>query len=192
MRSGRTAPEAALTELGWDQAEDLPAFFANIPLDGVITSSYLRAQLTAEPLARAFGLPVRVDDRLVERVLSSEPLPHWRECLRQTYEDENLRFPGGETSEEAASRGMACLKEQALSGLKHMAVVTHGNLLSLLLKRISGQFGYEAWSKLTNPDVYHVSYFEDKWMYRGRIWRGDAEAPPAKRLIRAAQPGRDQ
>lgn len=165
-------PEAPLTELGTLQAERLPSFFADRPLNAVVSSPFLRAQLTAEPLARAFGLPVRVDERLMERVLSKEPLEDWRLALQQTYDDGKLRFEGGESAEEAAARGLACLREQTLSKAQHVAIVTHGNLLSLLIRQFQHDFGYDAWSVMTNPDVYYLTHEHEVWTYQGRIWPG--------------------
>lgn len=36
-------------------------------------------------------------------------------------------------------------------------VVTHGNLMTLLLRYFDERFGFEAWAALTNPDVYLVT-----------------------------------
>ncbi|HWI60619.1 MAG TPA: hypothetical protein VNT75_02140 [Symbiobacteriaceae bacterium] len=36
-------------------------------------------------------------------------------------------------------------------------IVTHGNLMTLLLKRFDHRFGFAEWRALSNPDVYLVS-----------------------------------
>ena len=36
------------------------------------------------------------------------------------------------------------------------AVVTHGNLMTLILKFFDEQIGYTDWANLQNPDVYQV------------------------------------
>lgn len=38
--------------------------------------------------------------------------------------------------------------------LNNVAVVTHGNLLSLIIKKFDVNFGFEEWARLTNPDLY--------------------------------------
>ena len=37
------------------------------------------------------------------------------------------------------------------------SIVTHGNLLALLLRHFDGRVGFAAWEALTNPDVYRVT-----------------------------------
>lgn len=71
-------PDAALTPLGCQQAAALAAFFTDIPIERIIASPYLRAQATAEPLARHFGLEIETDS-----LLKRESFPHIR-CLTGT------------------------------------------------------------------------------------------------------------
>ena len=61
---GRADPE--LTEGGRRQAERLAEALAGEPVTAVLTSPLLRARQTAEAVSAACGLPVTVDDRLVE------------------------------------------------------------------------------------------------------------------------------
>lgn len=166
------SPEAPLSDSGRQQAEQLKAFFQAHPLDGLISSACLRAQLTAEPLALAFGLPVRVDERLQERVLSAIPLSDQeeRDRLKRAYDDPDLRYEGGETSREAASRALSCIADHLFSGKRNIAFVTHGHVMSLILRNYNPAFGYESWERLTYPDVYRLR-FHDTWHYDGRIWR---------------------
>ena len=61
---GRADPE--LTEEGRRQAERLAEALAGEPVSAVLTSPLLRARQTAEAVGAACGLPVTVDDRLME------------------------------------------------------------------------------------------------------------------------------
>jgi len=61
---GRADPE--LTEEGRRQAERLAEALAGEPVTAILTSPLLRACQTAEAVSAACGLPVTVDDRLVE------------------------------------------------------------------------------------------------------------------------------
>jgi 2,3-bisphosphoglycerate-dependent phosphoglycerate mutase len=38
----------------------------------------------------------------------------------------------------------------------HNVVATHGNLLTLILNYYDLQIGYDFWSRLAMPDVYHL------------------------------------
>ncbi|MEJ8544055.1 histidine phosphatase family protein [Brevibacillus borstelensis] len=163
------APDAALTPLGRQQAEALASFFRDIPVQRVIASPYLRARDTAEPLARHFGLTVETDSRLEERVLSSQSMPDWYERLRDTFSDLALCYAGGESSRTAMDRGFSLVQEALLAPCSHTVLVTHGGLLSLLLKQLDDSYGFAEWEALTNPDVYRLSYQEDKWTIK-RVW----------------------
>ena len=44
----------------------------------------------------------------------------------------------------------------AAAGGKRTVIVTHGNLLALLLQWVDAAVGYEHWSRLSNPDVFLV------------------------------------
>ena len=61
---GRADPE--LTEEGHRQAARLGATLAGEPVTAILTSPLLRARQTAEAVGAACGVPVVVDDRLVE------------------------------------------------------------------------------------------------------------------------------
>jgi broad specificity phosphatase PhoE len=61
---GRADPE--LTEEGYQQAHRLAEALATEPVTAILTSPLLRARQTAEAVAAACGLPVTVDERLVE------------------------------------------------------------------------------------------------------------------------------
>jgi probable phosphoglycerate mutase len=61
---GRADPE--LTEEGHRQAECLAAALAVEPVSAILSSPLLRARQTAEAIGEACGVPVVVDDRLIE------------------------------------------------------------------------------------------------------------------------------
>jgi broad specificity phosphatase PhoE len=61
---GRADPE--LTEEGRRQAALLAAALAEEPVTSIVTSPLVRARQTAEAVAAACGVPVTVDERLVE------------------------------------------------------------------------------------------------------------------------------
>ena len=55
-----------LSEQGWQQARRLPDALARFPVTRLVSSPQRRAFQTAEPVARAFGLSVDIDERLAE------------------------------------------------------------------------------------------------------------------------------
>lgn len=76
------------------------------------------------------------------------------EVLERTYTDDNFAEEGGESSRSATARGLEVLEECWIRPEQSVAVITHGNMLSLLLRHYERSFGYEEWRLLTNPDVY--------------------------------------
>ncbi len=149
-------PDAPLTALGRQQAADLAEHLRPVGIARIVSSTYLRARESAEPLAAMLGLPVETDARLTERVLSTEPLADWRERLHATWADHDLALTGGESSRTATARGMAAVEAVLADGRLPAVVVSHGNLISLLLHAFDGRPGFAAWEALTNPDVFQI------------------------------------
>jgi 2,3-bisphosphoglycerate-dependent phosphoglycerate mutase len=102
---------------------------------------------------------------LVERALSSSNLPNWLELLEQTFADLDLKLDGGESSREATDRAINVVNESP----NNCVLVTHGNLMSLILKHFDDSIGFQDWQSLSNPDVYtlnlvnHESTIEHLW-----------------------------
>lgn len=72
---------APLTAVGQTQAIHLADHLERLGVDLLVSSPYIRAQQSVAPLAQRLGLAVETDARLAERVLSTEPLAHWREAI---------------------------------------------------------------------------------------------------------------
>ena len=153
--SGQDA-DAPLTPLGFEQADVLAAFLAERGVRRIVSSTHLRARQSVEPLAVRLGLPVETDVRLIERVLSTAVLSDWRERLLDTWADFDLTLPGGESSRAATTRGLAALDDALAAAHLPVAVVAHGNLISLLLHALDGRPGHQTWERLTNPDVFLI------------------------------------
>jgi 2,3-bisphosphoglycerate-dependent phosphoglycerate mutase len=156
-----------LTAAGILQAGQLAEFFDGIEVDSIITSPFARARQTGWPLAERKNLHVDVDSRLGERVLSSTDFKDWLIKLEDTFLDLHLKYEGGESSSEAMTRVCDVLEE--LGDGSRTVLVTHGNLMSLLLRCYDERFGFEQWQALTNPDVY-VLRIKDEISVVERIW----------------------
>ena len=157
-QSSAQAPDAPLTALGHQQADHLATWLLPRGIARIVSSSYLRARQSVEPLARQLGLPVETDDRLIERMLSPEPLDDWLDRLRAAWDDHDLALPGGESGRQATARGMAALEEILADERRPVVVASHGNLIALLLHAFDGRPGFSTWEQLTNPDVFEVVY----------------------------------
>ena len=134
-------PDAPLTQAGRREALELANFLSAFPIDAVVTSAYLRARQSAEPLADLLHLGVEVDPRLNERVLSPYPIDNWREVVRDSFADPDLRASGGESANDVLRRAWPALHDLLIGSAELPVVVTHGNLLALVLHSIDPGFG---------------------------------------------------
>ncbi|WP_088012751.1 histidine phosphatase family protein [Gottfriedia acidiceleris] len=162
--------EAKLTKRGFIQAKHLADFFSNIKIDQIISSPFLRAIQSIEPTSHAKNIDIVVDERLSERKLSSSDLPDWFEKLKTTFEDMEVKFEGGESSQEAINRGISVIDEIINSENQKTIVVTHGNLMSLILNQFNAAFGFENWKNLSNPDVFVLKFKNNDVVYE-RLWQ---------------------
>ncbi|WP_102028395.1 histidine phosphatase family protein [Salirhabdus sp. Marseille-P4669] len=163
------SPDASLTEEGFLQAIRLSEFLKEKKIDRIISSPFLRAQQTAQPLSEEKKLPIELDSRLSERVLTIENALDWMEKLETTFLDFDRAFKGGESSREAQKRIVDVVNELIRSSSKEIVLVTHGNLMALLLNYYDQQFGFEKWKGLTNPDVYCLQVSKNNSTLE-RIW----------------------
>ena len=150
-------PNAALTAAGIIQAEQVALCLCDVGIDRIVASPFARAVHSIEPLAQRLRLEIETDPRLQERVLGGGDLPNWRECLRETFDDLDLRFPGGESSREAMQRASAAVQD-ALHTHEAFAIalVSHGNLSTLLLKLFDASIGFSTWENMTTPDIFCI------------------------------------
>jgi 2,3-bisphosphoglycerate-dependent phosphoglycerate mutase len=151
------APEAPLAPDGLAQATALADLLEKVRIQQIISSPFTRAVQSIEPLAKRLGLGIKIDGRLKEANLSTINYPDWLDRLRTTFSDFELAFEGGESSRTASERGMAAISEVLITGENPAVVVTHGRLLTLILKHFDPKYGFDEWKTLTAPDVFELT-----------------------------------
>ncbi|WNB91375.1 histidine phosphatase family protein [Bacillus sp. NEB1478] len=147
---------AALTAEGKVQAEELVSFLEKYQFDAVYSSCFLRAIDSIKPFADSKKYKIHLDERLTERILSNEDDPNWKTNLKRTYIEEHLKFPGGESTFEAKERIHSFIGDLESHSYNCVLVVTHGNLMSLMINLFQSSFGFDEWQLLSNPDVYLI------------------------------------
>jgi len=160
-----------LSTRGSVEAEVLAAFLATHEIGRIISSPYLRARQTIEVFARSAGLSVELDDRLAERRLSPRPIEGWREVVRRSFVDPSFSVPGGESGAETLARGLAAIRAALAAPEPLPVIVSHGQLLSLVLHSIDPGFGYAGWESLSNPDVHLIESGANGMLAFRRLWR---------------------
>ncbi|MGC2235459.1 MAG: histidine phosphatase family protein [Pyrinomonadaceae bacterium] len=162
--------DASLTLEGRHQAEALAEFLSGIKAGRIVSSPFARALQSIEPLANRLNIEIKSDNRLVEAALSTIDYPDWLDKLRETFSDFELSFEGGESSQAATNRSVAAINDALQSGNEPTIVVTHGRLMTLILKYFNSNYGFEDWRNLTTPDVFRIA-IEDDASQVDRIWR---------------------
>ncbi|MCZ0701914.1 2,3-bisphosphoglycerate-dependent phosphoglycerate mutase [Natronobacillus azotifigens] len=164
--------DSPLTNNGVNQARRLAEFLSkkNIKLDRILSSPYMGAVETIKPYADKNHLKVEIDPRLQERILSEEPIDDWFDVLETSFLDMDYRLPGGESSNEAGKRGLQVIDEVLKDpSCQKIALITHGNLLTLILAHFSEGFGFSQWRMLKNPDVFLIQNQENSYSLE-HIW----------------------
>lgn len=150
--------DSPLTTEGIRQAELLSRFLSdnNYPIDKIISSPYFHATESIKPYSDKINLKITTDGRLRERMLSNEPIDDWLEVLEHSFNNLDYNLPGGESSNDAVNRANKVIK--GIANDSNVIIVTHDNLLSLIIKQYDDSFGFNQWKELKNPDVFLIDY----------------------------------
>ena len=167
--------ESQLSALGERQAAALASALASSGAKRVIASPLSRCTETAAPLARALGVAIETDDRLLEIAhgtwegrlrddigrFDSERMQAWRRA------PETVTFEGGESLADVAGRWRAFAG--SLGGDNDVVVVTHDVLIRLAILDATGRGAREFWKPRVRNGAYAVLSGS------GERWNLDAE-----------------
>jgi len=194
LRHGETADpsvfhgaesDVGLSIRGRRQAAAAAATLAPFAPAQVTSSAMLRARETAEPIARACGLPLRVEPALHERAvgaLSGTPTNGsdgvWPDTLRRWIEgDTGYAPPGAESFDSIRDRVCpvwARLTEERPG--QTQVVVAHGVVCKVLLLTVLHEYTVADWRRM--GPIYNVGVTELVW--EGERWRAvRINEPPA-------------
>ncbi|WP_407272793.1 histidine phosphatase family protein [Radiobacillus sp. PE A8.2] len=151
--------DSPLTKDGVTQAQQLAKYIDEhaLSINRIISSPYLRAIESIKPYAEKNDITIEIDHRLQERMLSELPIDDWLEVLEESFDNLDFRLPGGESSNDAFERANEVVQE-AISDTNNetIAIVTHGNLLAIMLKQFGDDVGFKDWMQLSNPDLFVI------------------------------------
>lgn len=162
--------DAALTIAGEKQAHFLADFLLqnNLQIESIISSPFTRAIQSIAPFALRTNLPVGEDERLEERILSNNPMEDWLQKLEYTFTNIDIAFLGGESTKQAMDRVASLIQDILQQEHQVTLLVTHGNLLTLILKYFDNRIGFLEWKNLSNPDIYEITIDEQTTIHR--LW----------------------
>jgi broad specificity phosphatase PhoE len=167
-------PGPGLTELGVRQASEIPDALDAQPIDALFTSTLLRTQLTAAPLAQVRGLPLEVLGGLHEVEAGDLESRSDKEAVRIYLEtvfawgagNLDVAMPGGPDGHDFFGRYNADLESIAGSGADVAAVVSHGAAIRVWVAAHAGNVPplFAADNPLDNTGIVVVDgSFEDGW-----------------------------
>ena len=167
--------DAELTIAGKDQANTLATFLLEnqLQIDHIISSPFVRAIDSIRPYALQANLPIQEDERLAERILSDVPMDDWMQKLESTFTNIDIAFSGGESTKQATDRAISLIQDVLKLNHTTTLLVTHGNLLTLILKHFDHTIGFNEWRALTNPDIYEIT--TDEQCILKRLWGAPSE-----------------
>ena len=144
--------DVPLTEVGQQQAKLLAESALDKGIDVILCSPLLRARQTAQAVSDAIGVPVELDERLMELdfgIFEGEP----RSTPEYVYTRTQFptRFPGGESNFLLAHRVYGCLEDVKRNyDPKTVLLVCHGGVCRMVRSYFMD---------LTNDE--YSSYFAD-------------------------------
>ncbi|GAB6164556.1 hypothetical protein JCM19992_05560 [Thermostilla marina] len=158
--------DVPLSELGRRQGRAVADALADVGLEAIYASPLKRAYETAEFLAQRTGLPIRVDARLKEvnagvfqdRLRTELQALYPEIYARWVSGDPDFVIPEGESRRQLADRGEAAFRDIFRCGLNKVAVVAHGRLLVVTLKRLLGEHENAVPSALQNGSISVFAY----------------------------------
>ena len=139
---GTSYEDASLSAIGRTQAAAVARAWAERPPDALYASPATRARETAELIGVAAGLPVTVDERLLEYRFGSiadpgltmEQLRERRDDLLAWHPDSKLA-PDGETIREFAMRVMAASDDIVAGHLgERVVIVSHAGTIDVTMR----------------------------------------------------------
>lgn len=139
--------DVPLTERGHEQARALALALAGTPIAAIYSSPLQRALSTAAPLAEALGLPVQIEDGLIEMDIGeaegqtfAELRERYPDFLRRWLSDElaDVPMPGGsETLRQVQERAWAAVEAvRDRHPEATVAAVSHNFVILTLLCRV--------------------------------------------------------
>jgi 2,3-bisphosphoglycerate-dependent phosphoglycerate mutase len=149
--------EWPLSDLGRVQAEKLAPLIANLQIQRVISSPFIRCLETIAPFISVSKLPLDIHDDLRERHVVDTVVDDFSEIWKKSWADFHFSIPGGESSFQAQARFVNAVAEVVGSHEGSvLGISTHGNVLGLFLNFIDSRLHQQEAEKIRNPDVLKI------------------------------------
>ena len=154
---GRT--DVPLTEVGQQQALRLAESALDKGIDVILCSPMLRARQTAQAVSDAIGVPIQIDERLIEMDFGTfEGTSRFGEEFQWIRAQMSTRFPGGESGFDVAYRVYSLLYEiKEKYADKTVLLVCH-NCVSRAVRSFFMNLSTEEYGNYHAPNAQLVEY----------------------------------
>ncbi len=163
-----------LSEQGEHDAKAITEIMRKEKVDIIVSSPYSRAIQTIENIAIEKRLKMQFFEELKERPIKGEyklPKKDLLKAIKKSYDDKDYCLPGGETMRQAQERALPVIS-QLLNEYKGKNIIigTHGNIMTIIMNYFDQQYGYKFWKGTSKPDIYKLSFNENKLSDVERLW----------------------
>jgi 2,3-bisphosphoglycerate-dependent phosphoglycerate mutase len=168
--------ERGLSEQGKQDAHKVAQLLIVEDINVIASSTYTRAIETVKVLAYQSNIPILEFEELRERPIASleyEVAEHeLLDAIEKSFEDIDYCLIGGESTREAQDRAIPIIKRllTEYEG-KKIAIGTHGNIMTIIMKYFDNNYGNEFWKQTTKPDIYQLEFEGNKLNTVERIWK---------------------
>ena len=154
---GRT--DVPLTEVGQQQVKRLAESALDKGIEVILCSPMLRARQTAQAVSDAIGVPIQIDDRLIEMDFGTfEGTSRFGEEFQWIRAQMSTRFPGGESGFDVAYRVYSLLYEiREKYADKTVLLVCH-NCVSRAVRSFFMNLSTEEYGNYQAPNAQLVEY----------------------------------
>ena len=182
VRHAQSAPDPALPERDWPlsekgrrQAADLAPVLAELGVNALASSPFIRAIETLHPYAERTGLDIAIDEDLRERALGGwmPDVADVEAAVRQMHADLDFQLEGGESGRACVARFEAAIgRVIAANPGRTIAVGSHGGVLGHLLARHRSDLPHEFWKRIRNPHVFVFDARDELLLLSDRCFDG--------------------
>ena len=125
----------------------------------IYSSPFVRAVDTIKPLAEILVKEIFISDELKEIKIGKSEDYTKHQIINKMWEDENFKVPNGESQIDKFNSMKSYLHKMfGSSSDEDVIIVTHGNLLGIILKfYFNRNFGFDDWKIMSMPDLYELS-----------------------------------
>ena len=161
----------SVSEEGRKHVEYVSKLLVEENIEVFISSPYRRAIQTVEGAAEALCIKIELNESFKERTLSSIPIEDFETPIQNVWKNPSFSLQGGESNIQAQQRGIEAISDilERYKG-KRVAIGTHGNIMAIIMNYYDSSYNYEFWKGLSMPDIYKLSFDNNRLTDVERIW----------------------